>query len=1047
MAICTPRWFSLVLAGTSGMCLALGASAERQEASPRKIVLIAGQLDANHPKGTHEYEKSVQLLKHCLETSPNLKGVQVEEHYNGWPKDDSTLNDAHTIVLISSGSDRNEKDHPLLVADRLQVLGKQMKRGCGLVTIHWATFFPNDRAKETVLEWVGGYFDYQSGPPPRKWYSAIQHLETTAKPGSPEHPICRGLKPFKVREEFYYNIRFRESDERLKPILLAGIPGEARPQVVAWAVERKDGGRGFGFTGGHYFDNWHLPEFRKLVLNAIAWTAKGEVPKEGVESMPPQVPVVDADWTPRPGPDWALPWEKETDKDWVDGRFRDMDTGPYLNATMRYPFRDQQAYSYRATAIRIGEKGEAGVLFDRNQCRLAAGWTGGYLKHGNTRFGLMNTPAPAGEMVFASASGPGWADPSDRWGKHSPTAPLPREWAKYRGLYLHGQRVVLSYTAGGVEVLDSPWLERAGEVAAIARTLEVGPASQPTRMLICEAGGDLTERMNRGGVILLARKDGNKATAVALVGGNPHADLNASDNGRIEVIIKPHREAMHFKVLAWHGPVQNVVRFAELARTAAPAESLKPWTQPGSARWTPPLVTKGELGEPGKDAPFTVDTLTVPYDNPHKALMFLGGVDFLPNGEIAVCSAHGDVWLVQGVDDRLEKLTWKRFATGLYQPLGLKVVDGKIHVLERGQLTRLHDFNNDGEADFYECLANDWDTGPGEHSYDTCLETDPEGNFYFFKTGDTNLPTGGTLLRVSKDGRNTEVFCTGFRHPIGLGMSPEGILTGADQEGNWMPATRIDQYRQGGFYGDMRGHHRDQPPRIYDGPLCWLPRQMDNSAGGQVWVAKNSWGPLAEQCLHFSYGRCKMMLLLRQEVDGMVQGGAVDLGVKFLSGSMRGRFHPRDGHLYVVGMDGWQTAAQRDGCLQRVRYTGKKLISPIGLAIHQDGIRLAFTEKLDKAKAEDVARYQIEQWNYRWSGDYGSKRWSPASLNLIAGQDRVPVASAELLPDGKSVFLNIAGLKPVMQMEIAYRLTTAAGEPCTGVIYNTIHRMAEGFKH
>src|SRR5205807_726397 len=178
----------------------------------------------------------------------------------------------------------------------------------------------------------------------------------------------------------------------------------------------------------------------------------------------------------------------------------------------------------------------------------------------------------------------------------------------------------------------------------------------------------------------------------------------------------------------------------------------------------------------------------------------------------------GDVWVVSGVDSRLEKLTWRRFATGLYQPLGLKVVDGKIVVLERGQLTRLHDANGDGEADFYECVNNDWHTGGGEHSYDTCLETDPAGNFYFFKTGDTDTPTGGCLLRVPKDGSRCEVVATGFRHPIGLGVSPAGIVTGADQEGNWMPATRIDQYKPGGFYGDVRAHHRAVPPTIYDGP-------------------------------------------------------------------------------------------------------------------------------------------------------------------------------------------------------------------------------------
>src|SRR5262245_14463540 len=281
------RLVSCAVAGLLLCCIPLPADAPKKE-TPRKIVLIAGELDGGHPKGTHEYEKSTQLLKHCLETSPNLKGVKAEVHLRGWPRDDSTLNDADTIVVVSSGSDRREHDHPLLVGDRLQVLEKQMKRGCGLVVIHWTTFFPNAKAGEKGLDWVGGHFDYQSGPPPRRWASAIQHVTTTAKPGTPDHPICRGIEPFKVREEFYYHIRFRDKDPRLKPILVAAIPGEKKEQTVAWAVERRDGGRGFGFTGGHYFDNWQLPAFRKLVLNAIAWTAHANVPKDGVESTPPR---------------------------------------------------------------------------------------------------------------------------------------------------------------------------------------------------------------------------------------------------------------------------------------------------------------------------------------------------------------------------------------------------------------------------------------------------------------------------------------------------------------------------------------------------------------------------------------------------------------------------------------------------------------------------------------------------------------------------------------------------------------------------------------
>jgi len=1457
-------------------CLALVGSAIllHAEEKPRKIVLIAGALDGGHPRGTHEYEKTVRLLAHCLTTSPNLKGVTVETHFEGWPKDEKTLDSADTIVLVSNGSDRKEQDHPFLVGDRMMVLARQMKRGCGLVTIHWSTFFPNGKHGDLMLDWVGGHFDYQSGPPPRNWASAIQHVTVDAKPATADHAINRGVKGFKVKEEFYYQMKFIDKDPRLSPILVAPI-ADAKPkeQVVAWAVERKDGGRGFGFTGGHYFENWYIPEYRKMVLNAIVWTAKVEVPKTGVDSTAPSsasldkpietliltghdgpfhdwkqtskmlkevleqdsrfkvriiedpeflakgdllaydlivqnyvnwergglsdkakegllrylkagrgfavihfangafhsslpkakegdwpeyrkivrrvwdhnggsahdnygafkvnitalkhpitegmkdfdtvdelyfkqageekieplvtakskvtgkdeplawayeyeksrvfqtllghsadsikkagelirrgstwaanreqltasvgskdvpeatvtlaegkfgkalnarktpvfiqgserfrsppltvecwvklfskkgfnvfvasdpkssprhwelysyagnghlsvyvpgstpaeiqsnvdvcdgqwhyvaaqiqadkvtlfvdgklvkeqairslgkksdgkrddgplmigmaqdashkvgcdglidevrisravrkidgvpkgelaldeaavgvwrfdrtdLPDVDPAWTPRPAVGNAASWEKETDADWIDDRFRSMDTGPFLDATIDYTSANGKVRVYKGLAIKVGDKGEGTVLFDRGQLRLAAAWTGGFLHHSNTRFGLLNIPTPVGTMHWCTPKGPGVAAPNLDWTpKTAATAPLPPEWARFRGLYLHGNKTILSYTVGDVEVLDFPWLEMKDGMALFTRTIEVGPSSKPIQVQLMvedppimrgDIGQSRDQRVleHRNGIVVV-RLLPTKADA-----------LLAND---VSLHIPPSKETRVYKVLmTWGKRDFPEGKKFEAAVKEAKVEKPSAWIKGGPGRYTKPIETRGELA--ADNAPLVVDTLTIPYDNPYKALLFCGGHDFLPDGRIAVCTAHGDVWLVKA-DAKLEKIQWQRFATGLYQPLGLKVVDGKIVVLERGQLTRLHDYNNDGEADFYENVNNDWHTGDGTHSFDTCLETDPQGNFYFFKTGDTDTPTGGCLLRVSKDGKKSEIFCTGFRHPIGLGISPEGIVTGADQEGNWMPVTRVDQYKLGGFYGDMRAHHRKEAPKIYNEPLVWLPKEIDNSAGGQVWVPKDQWGPLGGQLLHLSYGRCKAYLLMRQTIGDVNQAGAADLGLFFLSGSARGRFNPVDHHLYVTGLRGWQTAAQRDGCLQRVRYTDRPLSMPVAMSVEKDGIKVTFSQKLDRKSAEDVSRYLVEQWNYRWSADYGSKRWSVAKPDTV-GQDTVVVQTAKLLDDGRTVYLKLAEVKAVMQMRIEYKLTTEDGKPLVGVIHNTIHKTA-----
>jgi hypothetical protein len=754
-----------------------------------------------------------------------------------------------------------------------------------------------------------------------------------------------------------------------------------------------------------------------------------------------------ADWTPRPALGRFEPWERMTDKDWIDGRFREMNTGPVFNCTMRYPLGKGQETVYKAAVVRLGARGEGGAVFDRCTMRLAAAWAGGYLTHSDRRFGLLNTPTPKGELLFATPKGAGWADFDGGWAvtAERATKPLPSGWMRYRGLSLNGDRAVFRYTVGGAEVFDCVGCEAGDGYPVFTRTVEAHATEKELTGLLLRVGGAVggasSPDKRRTCHWTEAATDG-KRLAFAFIPGGKNT-WSQAQGGQYRVTFKPSDGPGRMKLVAALIPEDGVNAFAKFVDATPEPDDLSKLARGGPKRWGEPIVTKLERG--AGDGPFAVDTLTIPYKNRFGALFFCTGLDFLPDGRIAVCTCHGDVWLVTA-DETAGTCSWRRYATGLYHPLGLKVVDGKVVVLERGQLTRLHDLNGDGEADFYECVSNDWHTGGGEHSYDTCLETDPRGDFYFFKTGDTDTPTGGCLMKVSGNGAKAEVYCTGFRHPIGLGVSPSGVITGADQEGNWMPATRIDEYTKGGFYGDMRAHHRAAPPTTFDPPLCWLPREVDNSAGGQVWVPPSAtdWGALAGRPLHLSYGRCKAFVLLRQELPAggapsapRVQGGAAALGVEFLSGVCRGRFGP-DGHLYACGLNGWQTAAKADGCLQRVRATGRPLAVPVALAVKGDTIRLTFGAALDAKAVAAAENYRAACWNYRWSGDYGSKRWKPSDP-AVEGQDEVAVRGATLLADGRTVEVTFAALKPVMQMMVGYNAKTAAGKPAVGAVYLTIH--------
>ncbi len=137
-------------------------------------------------------------------------------------------------------------------------------------------------------------------------------------------------------------------------------------------------------------------------------------------------------------------------------------------------------------------------------------------------------------------------------------------------------------------------------------------------------------------------------------------------------------------------------------------------TKGGPTQWPQRIETKGELGSA---KPYTVDTLPLPVENPWKTLFFVSGHDFFANGDAALCTMTGEVWLCRGIDAGLQHLRWKRFATGLHQPLGLKIVDDQIYVLGRDQITCLHDLNGDDEADFYECVSNAQTTSAGGHDF------------------------------------------------------------------------------------------------------------------------------------------------------------------------------------------------------------------------------------------------------------------------------------------------------------------------------------------
>jgi azurin len=470
----------------------------------------------------------------------------------------------------------------------------------------------------------------------------------------------------------------------------------------------------------------------------------------------------------------------------------------------------------------------------------------------------------------------------------------------------------------------------------------------------------------------------------------------------------------------------------QFTRQVAPAHEhpLVGWTRGGPAQWPQILETRGTLGRGG---PYVVDTIEPPFANPWKAPLFFGDHDFLPDGTALLCTMQGDVWRVEGLDTELTHVRWRRFASGLHHALGLVVAGSEVYVLGRDQITHLHDLNGDGEADFYECFSKAYLTSPAGHDFICGLQRDSAGRFY------TASGKQG-IVRISADGKQTEVLATGFRNPDGLGLLPDGAVTVPCSEGDWTPASMICLVRPGQHRLPHYGYGGPQgglPPEL---PLVYLPRGLDNSSGGQVYVSSDRWGPLQGGLIHFSYGAASHFLVLHEEVGGQPQGAVLPLPGEFRSGVHRGRFSPKDGQLYVTGMAGWGTYSEADGCFQRVRYTGQPVQLSVAFHAHENGVRLSFTRPVDRAVAGAAGSHFAQAWNYRYGAAYGSPEFSPHHPGT-PGHDPLTIISAHVLADGHTVFLEIPDLQPVNQLHLHIRVD--AGPPLD--VFATVHRLGAPF--
>lgn len=382
----------------------------------------------------------------------------------------------------------------------------------------------------------------------------------------------------------------------------------------------------------------------------------------------------------------------------------------------------------------------------------------------------------------------------------------------------------------------------------------------------------------------------------------------------------------------------------------------------------------------------------------------VGGMDFLPDGRLVVCTwdPTGGVYVISGHQTGdPAKMTVKRFAAGLAEPLGLKVVDGRIFVLQKQELTELIDHDSDGTADEYRCVSADWNVTANFHEFAFGLPY-KDGSFYAAlalainpggATTKVQAKGRGTVLKIGLDGK-TETFATGVRTPNGLGFGPDGDLFLADNQGDWLPTSKLVHIRQGRFYNNhINPDHAnaDLPPMP---PVAWLPQsELANSPSEPILVDD---GPYRGQLLLGEVTHGGLNRVFIEKINGEWQGAAFQFTQGFEGGVNRVRVGP-DGSIYVgqIGSSGnWGQAGKKSFGLQQIKLNGKSAFEPMAVRAMSDGFEIELTEPLAAGYGEDPGEYDVQSWRYEPNERYGGpkvdvQRVKPAGVHVSEDRKRL----------------------------------------------------------
>jgi mono/diheme cytochrome c family protein len=699
------------------------------------------------------------------------------------------------------------------------------------------------------------------------------------------------------------------------------------------------------------------------------------------------------------------------------------------------------------------------VAFDVDLLRIAAVWRGrgvtakalapGSYHHPDrkTPGGQFPAPEPDGTVWMANGIYPGWQtsahvlvhDPREP--APSPEevgrGPLPEAIGRFKAVRLVRGGAVLEYTAGSAAVRD--WIttfdpQAASSASTIVRHVEVGPTKQQLWLVAGVKAPDVD--------ISIGRQTG--ASSLVEIAAEPYSLAGESPSDtrtRLWMLrVPPHETPLRFSVAMTSGGTAPVVAPQAIASAPPPP------------RW-PQEVTSPIAPSTASDT-YVVDDIALPLDNPWRRNVRPGDIQFLKDGTGVIVTLDGDVWLARSLHQRQGSVRWKRFASGLHEPLTLAIRDEQIYVFDRNGIWRLRDTNKDNEADVHELFSNAFAQTADMREFPNTLRLAPEGEFIVAKGNQQATTIGkhnGAVIRVSADGRRITVLGHGFRQP-NLGVNVRtGLVTASDQQGHYIPTTPLHIVGDNQFYGFLSDKlPREQYPAPIADPLTWIPHAANASAMSQVWLFGARMGPLSDQLVHIGFNRPELFRVMFNERGAKPQASVVSVTRAFEYPPLNGSVNPVDGQLYIAGFQilGWGTTAPRLAGLGRVRVSGTGSTLPREVAPMDRGVLLRFDVPLDQTRASNPDNYSVTTWQYKRTYQYGSPQFK---ADGTPGIDRLAPSAAYLSKDGRAVFVAVPEMKPVMQMRVAWTLATADGQLFQESAYVTpyeltpFHPGAEGF--